>query len=255
MLAWITVLRPVACGSAALMVILSYYISGQPIDWLLVVTTYTIATTAMVLNNYHDRYIDIEKGILGIHSQRAFRAYASAWSILSLTICIFIGFTRTPGQSLVAWSMLFLSLTYDYIRPIYTLNNLYVAIATSLPLLFPSTYNSYWLASTIFCLIFGREIIKDILDVKHDLPYKLTLPIRIGNREAEEVAITLYASAYCLINGVNPISAGSILLNIAISLVILIIIHLYVKSTHNKLRFLDALTGIHLAWLWLMFFL
>jgi len=255
MLPWITVLRPAACGSVALMTILSYYISGQPIDWMLVVATYVIATAAMVLNNYHDRYIDGEKGILGIQSHKAFYVYASAWSTLSLIICIFIGLTRTPGQSLIVWLMLFLSLTYNYIRPIYMLNNLYVATANCLPLLLPSTSNSYWLACAIFFMIFGREIMKDILDIKHDLPYKLTLPIKIGNREAEETAIVFYVIACFSTIGIAPNSVTSALLSIIISLAIVIIIHLYIKSNRNKLRCLDVLTGVCLSWVWLRFLL
>ena len=195
------------------------------------------------------------KGILGIQSHKAFYVYASAWSTLSLIICIFIGLTRTPGQSLIVWLMLFLSLTYNYIRPIYMLNNLYVATANCLPLLLPNTSNSYWLACAIFFMIFGREIMKDILDIKHDLPYKLTLPIKIGNREAEETAIVFYVIACFSTIGIAPNSVTSALLSITISLAIVIIIHLYIKSNRNKLRCLDVLTGVCLSWVWLRFLL
>jgi len=187
---WVTVLRPIACGFAAWLVILSYHICHQPIDWLMVWTTYVVSTAAMVLNGYFDRDIDTKKGIRGIPNSASFYNYAVAWAIAAVVTCATVTILRPSYCAVLSWVACFLSLSYGYVRVIPLINNLWVAAAFCL-LLSPHEQPSIHLFWGTFLFILAREIMKDILDVDHDFPFKFTIPLLCGVPTAEIVILGL----------------------------------------------------------------
>lgn len=147
-----------------------------------------ITSFGMAWNNFQDRQMDLKKG-------RSF-AYNNPGKSLALTLVLLvISVTVLPqftgkNFNLACTIMAVILFWYSYISRIILVDNLIVA-AFSAWLIIVTTDNIFQLSSIqisltliIFLLILGREILKDVEDVKIDRGYRNSIPIMFGKANA-----------------------------------------------------------------------
>ena len=149
------------------------------------VTLFFIVATTMLQNDWRDRIHDLKK-------DKAFATKNSALFLFFLTIfwltAIYLTFNTILHDKVTGSILLFMLIVgalYSEARYVpflsVTLVTITVASATLLPLgegvIF---YNLLPLASVVALVMFGRETLHDIADMKADIGYKKTLPIILG---------------------------------------------------------------------------
>ena len=193
---WLLVMRPTACLIPALLVVYSYYLCGKLVNLWAVLATFAIATFAMVLNAYSDRNYDQSKktGIALTNNQ--LRLFTWFWAIIALILSVFSVFYFGP-DSLVLFVAFVISCTYVFMRSKLFWNNLWVAMANGVVILSPgiTEKSAIGLALGIAVIIFGREILKDIIDEEYDKHYKQTFSLRYGKNISVMITIFCYATA------------------------------------------------------------
>lgn len=165
---------------------LSFRITEIPVNILTLVVLFFTVLATMLQNDWRDRSHDIHKGKLFASSKpNTFLIYV----IISWIICFLLNlylFTDNPIASGMLFSMAIVGLLYSEARHVpflsVTLVTITVASSTLLPLGFgASIHNLYPFLFMVLCIMFGRETLHDINDVKVDTGYKKTIPIILGD--------------------------------------------------------------------------
>lgn len=217
---WIESLRLSATIPAGILVHISFILSRQNTDWLLVLIGFLVATFAMLHNDYVDRVNDLKKG-------KTF-AFENATTLRIVLILGWVGIWLLALFPLIAYKKLLLpviliSMIYSYTRKIPYLPNFLVAFASASPLLFANNVTIPLISSAanslmffaIFSCIFGREIIKDIEDAEIDVGWKYTAVSRgwaTKNTEQQFAAKTVGGGVgLCIYATILRISEGSVI--------------------------------------------
>lgn len=195
MLAWLKLLRPTTALLAAIFTIVAFRVTHQPIPWIAVITVMALASTAMLTNDWRDRYHDALKGkTLPVEYTRRFVILLScAWSIS----IILIGFSFLLNGTKIGLVLMMIAiacLLYSETRKIVLLPCTFVALVAASPILLPVAIgvpvgDVLQLFLFAFFVVFGREILKDIEDMGIDRGYKWTFPIAIGRFWSGIIAI------------------------------------------------------------------
>jgi 4-hydroxybenzoate polyprenyltransferase len=179
---WINAMRP-SCGTLTALLVISGFLYGhQPIDWSVVVAVFFITSMAMVINDYHDREIDVAKGRLLASSQPFwFLRYAIAIAVISLGLSIFV-WSRNSHFGMLCVGMWITSIAYNKVQRNPVAKNLIVSLNVGATVLFPllagSKISELWLmAIAIVLIITVREYMKDVEDMEVDRGKKRTLPL------------------------------------------------------------------------------
>ena len=180
-------------------------------------TAFFISGSAMVLNDIVDVDIDRRNNrrrplVTGeVSVEEAYSLY-TATSLLGILASMALGLEAlllTVG----AWA---LGSVYDVWGKVSGFpGNLMVAIATSLPFPFAMAVLDLWTPTAVvfwlivFSSVLGREIAKDIADIRGDMAAGArTLPVLLGPRRAAFVAVLLYLAAVAM--SVLPLYWGTV---------------------------------------------
>lgn len=195
MLAWLKLLRPTTALLAAIFTIAAFRVAHQPIPWIAVIAIMVLASTAMLTNDWRDRYHDVLKGkVLPVEYPRRFIILLScAWSISAMLI----GFSFLLHGIKIGIVLTIIAVAcqmYSETRNIVLLPCTFVALVAASPTLLPVTLGApvsdiLPLFLFAFFVVFGREILKDIEDMGIDRGYKWTFPIAIGRFWSGIIAI------------------------------------------------------------------
>lgn len=205
---------------AALLVHAGFTISHQPTNWLLVALVFCITGMTMLQNDYFDRDHDLKKGKDFVFNNHiAVRnALCIIWSLLILISILFL--FQSFGQGLILLFCIFVGIFYSFSRKVLFLPALLVGITSSSPTLFAfvitKSVDCILLFLSVFLVILGREIIKDVEDESIDEGYKKTIL-------TEKIVTTKTAL---------KISAGIIFLGSLLSLL------LFINQQHSLTYFL-----------------
>lgn len=216
---WIESLRLSATIPAGILVHVSFILTHQKTDWLLVLEAFLVATFAMLHNDYVDRVNDLKKGRrLAFEHPNQFRivlivGWVIIWAIALIPLAAYTFIIP----------IIVISMVYSYTRKIPYLPNLLVAFASASPLIWANgvsipiisaTPNSFMFLAILSCIL-GREIIKDIEDAEVDVGWKRT-PVSLGwfSKENEQrLACHLIGGGvgWCILATLIRISQGSII--------------------------------------------
>lgn len=195
MLAWLKLLRPTTALLAAIFTIAAFRVTHQPVPWIVVITIMALTSTAMLTNDWRDRHHDLLKGkILPVrYPEKFLLLLLCAWSISGTLVGLSFLINGT-GMGLMLTIIALACLMYSETRKIVLLPCTFVALVAASPTLLPVTLGApvsdiLPLFLFAFFVVFGREILKDIEDMRIDRGYKWTFPIAIGRFWSGIIAI------------------------------------------------------------------
>jgi len=176
-----------------------FHLVSLDLFFAMIVVVFMVAG-AMALNDYFDMEVDkiahlhrpIPSGRLSPKECLRF-AYVSFFiaSLLSIFINVF-------SFGIVVFSIGLLVLYEKYFKDIGLAGNIVAAFISSMALIFGGVavgqaHNALILAVMTFLIMLGREILKDVEDIDGDILTRVTLPMKIGRKNA------LYAGCLAII--------------------------------------------------------
>jgi len=207
------------------------------------IVVFFMVSGAMALNDYFDIEVDkiahphrpIPSGRLSLKEGLQF-AYISFFiaSFLSIFINIF-------SFGIVIFSIGLLVLYEKYFKNIGLAGNIVTAFISSIALIFGGAavgqaHNVLILAVMTFLIMLGREILKDVEDIEGDILTRMTLPMKIGRKNA------LYVGCFAIISTIalvplpylwNILSVWYIVIIISASMLFIYSIILVLKDIKN----------------------
>jgi len=191
---------------AGLLCCVSYKISeAGELPILPIIFTVFLAGTCMVQNDWRDRKHDVRKGkFFASNNERPFLIYLLILWLVTAGLAIGL-WQKQAELGYFALAYIFCGLIYSETRKMPFLPAFLVAIVSASPVLFPAVSFRSQAPVLLFLstslLIFGREILKDLDDMRCDKGYKWTLPVSLGQKKSKLIAglFILSASATSLI--------------------------------------------------------
>lgn len=195
----------------------------------------------MVTNDYFDRVVDLRKGkFFAYNHSKGVLFYAI---FLWMCVGVLIAFLEDFSCISLAVIQVFIAMLYVFLRKYYIINNIIVAICVASLILYASIYydvNTLKICIIFLflaCIIFIREVVKDIEDVVYDNGAKPTIPLKLGILKAKEISVRIYIGTTCVTgllfllynNDDSLIVASVITLQVITSLWFF-----YVRKTLNK---------------------
>ncbi len=212
------IIRPLNVAIATLAVIISLRLSDESLlTKEAIFSLIVIALLTGFANSLND-YYDVEMDMVGHPDRPLVKGYLSrgAALLISVSLCIlaFVGSIFINYQALALTLLLILAI-YVYNKRLKSLpfiGNLTVSVVASTPFLFIFTYTRYakpLIFPFIFSLVFhiGRELIKDLEDMKSDRLFELkTLPNIIGEKGANFLAAAFHV--LLILVSLSPVILG-----------------------------------------------
>ena len=183
---------------------------------------------SMSFNDYYDREIDIiSHPKRPIPSKRITAKESLYFSYFVFAIALIISlFINWICFGILVFSLIALYAYEVYFKNIGLIGNFLVAFLSSITFTFGGAsvgkpFASILLSMITFFLFFGREILKDVQDVKGDLISRKTLPMKIGEKKAAIIGslmllIALFISPFPYIY--NQLGIGYLLLVIIVNI-------------------------------------
>lgn len=199
MLTWLKLLRPTTALLAAIFTVAAFKVAHLSIPWIVVATMMTLASAAMLINDWRDRYHDVPKG-KNVPIKRA-REFIVFMLCIWGTACALITFSfilNGIGMGVALTVIATACLLYSETRQVVLVPGVFVAATAASPALLPTTIGAEMrdvlpLFLLGFFVVLGREILKDIEDAKIDPGYKWTIPVVVGMLWSKVIAITMIA--------------------------------------------------------------
>ena len=182
--------RPSTGYYALLLTIISFGFYSEALWTVRLVTAFAYAgltMSIMVFNDGKDKENDRKRGKVFAHrhSQELLRYWWKLNSITALLVGIVTWFD--PWTGLYCAAVWVVGLGYSYVPHWFIVNNTLVALCSGSPALVGAVYHRYltpeaFMTFLMFSLlILWNEVYKDTEDMKFDVDYKATLPVRIGH--------------------------------------------------------------------------
>jgi hypothetical protein len=181
---WLKTLRWQMCVLALFLAYTSFAIANVAYSWNLVLylfATWLVTDVTMRQNDWRDRYHDIKKGREYVleYEPSFLRILRFEWSALLL-----LNLFSTMGNfsvGLVIVGMTAVAGIYSEIRKIPFVPIALVSITAASPILLASAFEGWkyqhsLLFFAVVSIIFSREIMNDLFDLKADRGYKWTIP-------------------------------------------------------------------------------
>jgi geranylgeranylglycerol-phosphate geranylgeranyltransferase len=208
--------------------------------FLAMISFFLLAAGSMPLNDYFDREIDEI-----VHPNRPLPSKRlTPNELLLFSLILFAGglvvslFINLICFSIVCVTLLFIYLYEAYFKKMGLAGNIVVAFLSAMSFTFGSSamgnpFASIFLSLIAFLLFTGREILKDVEDVKGDEGIRQTLPMDVGSRKAVIIG-SMFILAGAFITPVpyllNQLSIGYL---VSIILVDLIGLYAIVKALQD----------------------
>jgi len=206
---YVQLIRPFTAILAALGVFVGGILGGfhgVSLQLLLaMIVAFFMVGGSMALNDYMDRTIDerahpqrpIPSGRLSSSGALHF-AYLSFFIALVLSLSINI-----LSVVIVVFSIALLAIYERYLKDIGLMGNILAAFISGMALVFGGAavghvHDTLLLACMTFLIMLGREILKDVEDVKGDVLQRVTLPMKIGSNNALYAGCSLVAVTIAL---------------------------------------------------------
>ncbi len=172
---------------------LSYEQVGVDANFQVLITLFFVVSTTMLQNDWRDRIHDLQKGkIFASKNPRVFLFFLTMFWLITLYLTFNIIIHNKMTGGLLSF-MLIIGALYSEARRIPFLSVILVTITVASSTLLPfgigvSMYNLLPLTMAVALIMFGRETLHDVADIKADIDYKKTLPIILGQRMARTMS-------------------------------------------------------------------
>ncbi len=225
--------------------------------FLAMISFFLLAAGSMPLNDYFDREID---GI--VHPDRPLPSKRlTPNELLLFSLILFAGglvlslFINLICFSIVCFTLLFIYLYEAYFKKMGLAGNIVVAFLSAMSFTFGSSamgnpFASIFLSLIAFLLFTGREILKDVEDVKGDEGIRQTLPMDVGRRKAVIIG-SMFIVTGAFITPV-PYLLGQLGVGYLVSIILVDILGLYaivktlqdLKNTTRTVGLLRVASGL-----------
>ena len=205
----IELMRPANCIMAAIAIIIGFFIAGGVDYWagaIAALSGFLVCAGGQTINDYFDRKIDAITSKHRPIPSGKISAKKALWVALSLFI-LGIGFASLINvtSQFIAILMTILLIAYPlFMNKIKYVGNVIVAAGTAITFIYgaASAGNVLPLIIALAIIAFfsnmGRELVKDIEDMKKDSKAKRTVPLIIGIIQAKVFAFLYYTLAIIL---------------------------------------------------------
>ncbi len=183
---------------------------------LALASVFCIFCAARLQNDWRDRYQDVKRGksFAFAHAKLFLLCLLSCWAVCCLLVGA-VALQNGPLALLLA-AMGLAGLLYSETRKLPWVPILISAITSASPAFLPSTLEPdmdrmlpLFAAAALY--IFGREILKDLEDVRFDEDYKWTIPLAYGDRIARRLAVVSVAGACISVATISSLAVAGIL--------------------------------------------
>jgi len=210
---------------------------------LAMVVVFFVGAGGMPFNDYFDREVDvISHPNRPIPSKRLSPKGTLYFSIILFGLAVFISIFINLLCFMIVLSAIGLLYCYEiFFKNQGFIGNIVVAFLSSMSFTFGgiavgNPFASLLLSILTFFLFTGREILKDVQDVKGDLSTRNTLPMKIGEKKAVLVASILLIAAILLSPLpflLHQLGIGYLIIIIMVDLLIIYIIKQNLKDLRN----------------------
>lgn len=192
---------------AFILVIVSFDINDLGLKAALypAITVFFILCSCMLQNDWRDRKHDLKKGKSFANDEpKKFFLFLCTFWLVSLSLSLLLSVYQFQYFPLLLF-LIILTFLYSELRKFPYMSALSLSLTACTSILFPSFFTgnlsveSAMLFVGTFILIFARETIKDIQDIRIDKNYKATLPVRIGERKSKLFILLLFFCSSVLI--------------------------------------------------------
>ena len=206
---------------------------------------------SMSFNDYYDREIDIiSHPKRPIPSKRISPKESLYFSYIVFSIALLISlFINWICVVILVFSLIALYSYEVYLKNIGLIGNFLVAFLSAITFTFGGAsvgkpFASIFLSMITFFLFIGREILKDVQDVKGDRISRITFPMKIGERNAAIIGsimliIALFISPIPYL--LNQLGIGYLLLVIIVDIICIYAIFKTLKNFQNAERTVSLL--------------
>jgi len=192
---WVKSLRLSICIFAGVLTLVGLKIGnldpGQ--YWLCAIAVIAVSCATMVQNDWRDRFHDVSKGKnLAHNNPKKFLAFTVGMWIIAIGLSYAVTI-QNFRLSLPLWLAITSGLIYSETRKIPMMPIFLVCATSASCALFPifvgrNPQQVWLLAISVFLVIFGREMTKDLDDVSVDGNYKWTVPQKFGTDQSTVMA-------------------------------------------------------------------
>lgn len=218
---WLEPLRLSVCILAGLLASAGFILARQAISWTAVAAVFFIAVSAMLQNDWRDRFHDVRKGrTLAYERPRAFFALLAAFWAASAGAVALVA-VREPRVALGLAALAFAGIVYSETRRLPLVPIAIVSLTSAAPAILPAAGGAsagrLWpLFAATALVIFAREVMKDLDDRAIDGGYKWTLPLALGERRARQLAAGAVFGGLAAAASVSPLVwPGAVLVGVA----------------------------------------
>lgn len=169
------------------------------------VVAFFMVAGSNALNDYVDRAIDQRAHPhRPIPSSRLLPSAALHFAYVSFFFALFLSISiNILSFGIIAFSIGLLVIYERYLKDIGLGGNLLVAFMSGMAIIFGGAAvghvnNTLLLTCMTFFIMLGREILKDVEDIKGDALKRVTLPMKIGRKNALYVGCSFVATAIAL---------------------------------------------------------
>ncbi|MFA5931657.1 MAG: UbiA family prenyltransferase [archaeon] len=205
-IAYVELMRIGNCIMAAIAVIIGFFLA-QGLDYraagIAAFSTFLICGAGQAINDYFDASVD-EKSAKPrpIPSGRIAKQKALYFSIFLFFLGVAASFFINPATMIVAIAFSILLISYPlFMNKIKYIGNGVVAMGTAITFVYGASAAGsvpalvLFISLTAFLSNMGREITKDIEDIRKDKDSKKTLPMLIGTSASKGFVLVYYALA------------------------------------------------------------
>ena len=191
--AWLEPLRLSVCILAGCLAVTGFILARKHIAWDVVAAVVVIAISAMLQNDWRDRFHDVRKGRpLAFNHQRVFFAMLAVSWVASVGLIALAG-AHAWHLAIALAAMAIASAVYTETRKLPVVPTALVALTSAAPAILPVADGAspdkvglMFLSTAL--IVFAREVMKDLDDQGVDSGYKWTIPLAIGEHRARVLA-------------------------------------------------------------------
>lgn len=204
---WIMATRPVIPSMASGLVVWSFHLTEQNLEnaWLPALQVWVTAAATMVQNNYIDRFHDAKEGRrYALEHPITSLVLAYVWWIAAGVVTVINGISGGWIYLLVGIILYAIGSSYSYLRKYLMVPTLATSLAGAGVISYawissPSHWELGWCIPLVVCVLFPRELFKDLKQIVIDRFWKRTIATEFGWEVAQNTAQLVLTISFFLI--------------------------------------------------------
>lgn len=204
---WIMVTRPVIPSMASGLVFLTFHQAEQNLEnaWLPALQVWVTSSATMVQNNYIDRFHDAKEGrMYAFEHPVTSLVLTYIWWTLAVIVTVINGIAGGWLYLLAGTLLCAIGSSYSYLRKFVMIPTLATSLAGAGVISYawisnPSHWELGWWIPLVMCVLFPRELYKDLKQIIIDRFWKRTIATEFGWEVAQNTAQLVLTISFFLI--------------------------------------------------------